>query len=89
MYVIMTPEEMAAQEAMAMEAPMPEQEAADPVENAIVGILDLWSTLPQEASIELLAMLNAQFNSEMQAAQQEQAPQAAEQRAAMMADEVF
>lgn len=86
----MTPEEIAAQEAMAAEqAAMPAEEPMGDIEQTVISILDLWSTLPQDASIELLAMLNAQFNAETQEAQAAQAPQQADQRAAMMAEEVF
>ncbi len=82
----MTPEEQAALDAQAATAPAPE---VNPVEEIVVGILDLWAQLPQEASIELLAMLNAQFNAEATAAEEAAAPAAADERAAMMADKVF
>ncbi|MCS7317973.1 MAG: hypothetical protein NZZ41_06690 [Candidatus Dojkabacteria bacterium] len=40
------------------------------VEEIVVQILELWSMLPQDASIELLGMLNKQFLDETQSMSQ-------------------
>lgn len=91
----MTPEEQAAldakqatdsttaPEASAKQAPTSD----DKIEKTVVDILDLWSSLPQEASIQLLAMLNAQFWSEQKAAKE--APSTKDQIASDMANKVF